>query len=57
MHEGGFINICLVYEKDILIESKLLALNSLLREKLSSLRLKYSKDESGEHWVDEQVDF
>jgi hypothetical protein len=27
MHEGGFINICLGYEKDILIESKLLVVN------------------------------
>lgn len=57
MHEGGFVNICLGYEKDILTESKLLSLISLLIEKLSSLRFKYIKDESGEHWVDEQVDF
>lgn len=57
MHEGGFINVCLVYEKRILIENELLALILLFKENISSFQLKYSRDSIGENWVDEQVDF
>lgn len=53
---GGFINIYLVYEKDLLIEKELLTLISSINNKYPII-LKYSEDELGENWINKKVEY